>query len=161
MTKQKSVVECGSRLDPNKPSLHWLETIDLTASAYLGLDSKRPGAELLAAARSYVKYCQQDIRGGNARSAAFNALAALQAVWCAEIKEGRSMIDLGVTLTRKAERHRASESAAATERRAGLQRKADAIWRQHPEWGASHVARKIDQGKANYIRRLIRKPSPK
>jgi hypothetical protein len=102
-----------------------------------------------------------DIEHGETKSAVYNALAALQAVWCAEIKEGRSMIDLGVTAVRKAEQHRARVAEAAAKRRDDCQRKADVIWRRHPKWSASQVARTIDVATADTIRRHIKRPPPK
>lgn len=158
-TKPKTVADGVLRVrEAEKPAdvPRWLNDLDMWASAHLNDDKSRPGAKPLKEVKGY--YTQfRNAAGRDPETATWAALRMLQAMWIAQMMDGRQMIDGGVKRYRAAETQNRTVSTAA-ERQRELWRKQAADLRANPKHagkGKSDIASLIDKDRWNTVRRYI------
>ena len=147
--QQESIAEICSKLNPDHVSLEWLDVIQNYTNFYLGIDPNRKSASLLKKANTHAQYAKMALVDNNTEAAVFSTIGAMQCAWHAEILEGRTMIDSGVTSYRAAERSRWDQKEKSVAKKQEWQRLADQIRLESPDkgenkgWVAGQVAERV------------------
>lgn len=149
------VCEVLSRIPAGGLKHSWSNNkIGLWAEVLLGINPSRKGSEALRVALQNSRMVDLAVDRGDASAAACFAAQAVHAMWCAEMAEGRQMIEAGVTAYRRAEGENLRRSAVAQAERESWRQKAAELKQnpQHASKSKSGLARLIDPARWNTVR---------